>query len=343
MYTRLLTLGRRQIDSLMMKVQLEPPTWATELLSDLTDMDRNPLPLADGSGAPIEYELPDDAYLEYAFRDQAGRIVGDPANPEKAASPWFPDASAVRGPSYRAGEFTDLDPARAAGATDRLRLNSDHLPGEVRRVTVYTPAGYEGKELPLVIAQDGVAFYRLARLHLVAEALADRGEVRPARFAFVEPHDRRVEYGFSDAYRRFLTDELLPELEGRFAPTGERVWLGASLGGLVSANVALDRPHLVSAVISFSGAFLGTPAEREFYHTDESWLLEQLKSGAQPPPRWYLEVGTLEWLTDVNLRVADALRSAGAEHELTVRNAGHNWTNWRNGMASALRYVLRPE
>lgn len=330
-----------------MRVRLDPPTWATQLLSDLTDMDRNPLDLHEADRQPVEYELPDDAYLEYAYRDTSGRIVGDPQNPERAASPWFPDASAVRGPEYRPGELTDeptgLDPSATAGTTDRLRLNSDYLPDDVRRVTVYTPAGYEGKELPLVIAQDGVAFYRLARLHAVAEVLSGKGEARPARFAFVEPHDRRVEYGFSHAYTQFMTDELLPHLENQFPSTGERIWLGASLGGLVSANVALRRPDLTSAVVSFSGAFLGTPEAKEFYDTKESWLLDQLRQGNQPPPLWYLEVGTLEWLTDVNLAVATALKTAGAEHSLTVRNAGHNWTNWRNGVASALRYVLQPE
>ena len=85
---------------------------------------------------------------------------------------------------------------------------------------------------------------------------------------------------------------------------------------------------------------VGTPQEREFYRTDDSWLLQQFKDGAEPPARWYLEVGTLEWLLDVNQSIAAELSARGAEHLLVLRNAGHNWTSWRNGQAQALRFVL---
>ena len=323
-----------------MKLRIAPPEWATELLSDLTDMDRDPLPLTAGAAEPVEYELPDDVYFEYAFRTEDGRVLGDPHNERGVVSPWYPNASSVVGPAYEADELAEPAAAAQPGQTVRLRLQSDLLPGDTRRVTVYTPAGYEGAELPLVMVQDGVAFNRLGRIHQVADALLARGETRPARFAFVEPVDRLQEYGFSSVYREFLTEELLQKLDADFPTTGERVWLGASLGGLLSATVALERPDLVSAVVSFSGAFLGTPQRREFYRTDESWVLDQLRAGATPPPRWYLEVGTLEWLLDVNQSIAAELSARGAEHLLVLRNAGHIWTSWRNCQAQALRFVL---
>ena len=323
-----------------MKLSIEPPEWATELLSDLTDMDRDPLALHGQSAQPIEYELPEDVYFEYAFRDSEGRIVGDPSNERGVVSPHYPNASSVVGPAYQPDELADLGTAQATGQTTRLRLQSDLFPDETRRVTVYTPAGHEGAELPLVMVQDGVAFNRLGRIHQVADTLNERGETRPARFAFVEPVDRLKEYGFSETYRQFVTEELLEKLDADFPTTGERIWLGASLGGLLSATVAVERPDLVDGLVSFSGAFLGTPAEREFYHTQDSWLLDQLEAGAAPPKRWYMEVGTLEWLADVHERISAALSGGGAQHELVRRNAGHNLTSWRNGQAQALRYVL---
>lgn len=323
-----------------MKLRIEPPEWATQLISDLTDMDRDPLPLAGREGETFEYDLPDDVYFEYGFRHPDGRILGDPRNEQGVVSPWYPNASSVAGPAYVPDELAEPGTPPAVGQTTRLRLQSDVLPGDTRRVTVYTPAGHEGKELPLVMVQDGVAFNRLGRLHQVADVLLARGEVRAARYAFVEPVDRLKEYGFSDAYREFVTEELLQKLDADFPTTGERVWLGASLGGLLSATVAVERPDLVSAVVSFSGAFLGTPQEREFYRTDDSWLLQQFKDGAEPPARWYLEVGTLEWLNDVHDLLAAELEKRGARYELVKRNAGHNWTSWRNGQARALRYVL---
>lgn len=325
-----------------MELRITPPEWATELLSDLTDMDRAPLEL-EQPGAAIEYELPEDVYFEYAFRHPDGRILGDPSNPRGVVSPHYPNASSVTGPEYRPDDLADPSQALEAppaGETTRLRLQSEVLPGDTRRVTVYTPAGHSGKELPLVMVQDGVAFNRLGRLHQVADVLNARGETRPARFAFIEPVDRMKEYGFSSPYLEFVTEELLRHLDADFPTTGERIWVGASLGGLLSATVAVERPDLVDAVVSFSGAFLGTPQGREFYHTDDSWLLDQLKAGVRPPPRWYMEVGTLEWLADVHQRLAAELTARGAQYQLTHRHAGHNWTSWRNGLGQALRYVL---
>ncbi len=323
-----------------MKLTIEPPEWATELLSDMTDMDRAPLALDEPGEQPIEYDLPDDVYFEYGFRDEEGNVVGDPANDRGVVSPWFPNASSVVGPEYKPDELAELGDARPTGETERLRLTSDLLPGQTRRVTVYTSAAHVGLELPLVLVQDGVAFNRIGRLNEVADVLLQRGEVRPARFAFVEPVDRVEEYGFSLAYRRFVTEELLPKLEADFPSTGERIWLGASLGGLFSATVAMEQPELVDALVTFSGAFLGTPEEKRFYRTDDSWLLERLEEGARPPARWYMEVGTLEWLNAVHGQVAEVLDQRGAAYQLTRRSAGHNWTSWRNGQAQALRYVL---
>lgn len=326
-----------------MKVSAAVPQWAHQLASDDTDMERAPQPLEPRETPTVEFEVPDDGYFEYGFVDGQGKLRADPANSVRAENPWYPDASALAGPSYRPDPLAAPDKALERGQLTRLRLTSAALDGQLRRVSVYTPGAFEGAELPLVVVQDGVAFQRLAALHLVGEALAAKGEARPARFVFVEPVDRRVEYGYSNAYLDFMFEELLPAVEGVGPGTGENVWLGASLGGLVSANAALARPDLAASVVTFSGAFLGDPEHKEFYAARNSWLLERLNDQQTTlPARWYLEVGTIEWLTAVNRKVASVLATRHVESSLVERHAGHNWTNWRNGMASALRFVLRP-
>ncbi len=325
-----------------MDLRIQVPDWARHVVSDLTDMDRRPVPVDARKVRAITLDLPDDVYFEYAFLDENGRMRADPDNDQRADNPWYPEASAAHGPRYRPDRLAYPDADLERGTVDRGRLPSTALGGQPRRWVVYTPEGHEGQELPWVFVQDGIAFYRMAKLHLVMEALVRLGEARPARFAFVEPVDRRAEYGFSSAYRAFSTDELLPELEKRYGGTGERIWVGASLGGLLSATVGLERPDLVSAVVTFSGAYLGTPQDRDFYDSQRSWVLDRLRAGDTAPSRWYLEVGTIEWLTNANREVAEALSGRGIEHQLRERNAGHNWTNWRNGMASALRFALRP-
>ena len=325
-----------------MDLRILVPDWARHVVSDLTDMDRNPVRVDASKVRAITLDLPDDVYFEYGFLDANGRMRADPDNDQRADNPWYPEVSATHGPRYRPDPLAFPDDVLEGGTVDRGRLPSAALGGQPRRWVVYTPAGHEGSELPWVIVQDGIAFYRMAKLHLALEALLRQGAARPARFAFVEPIDRRAEYGFSSGFRAFLTDELLPELDKRYGGTGERIWLGASLGGLLSATVGLERPDLVSTIVTFSGAYLGTPEDRDFYDSERSWVLDRLRAGDAAPARWYLDVGTIEWLTDANRKVAEALSERGIDHEFRERNAGHNWTNWRNGMSAALRFALRP-
>lgn len=324
-----------------MEATLPVPDWATELVSDLTDMDRSPRPLDPGREPEVRLELPDDVYFEYAFRDAGGRMRADPENPRRGDNPWYAEVSALLGPDYRPDPLSDPPEPAAPPSVDRLRVASEAL-HQQRRVIVASPEGSEGVSLPWLLVQDGVAFYRLARLADVLSALVARGEARPARIAFVEPVERSREYAFHDGYLSFVEEELLPELRGRYPATDELALAGASLGGLFSATLALGRPGLARTVVTFSGAFLGHPEERDFYGGRRSFVAEAAERGAPAGLRWYAECGTLEWLTDVNRRVARALDAHGIEHAYVERHAGHNWTNWRNGLAGALRFAFRP-
>jgi enterochelin esterase family protein len=266
----------------------------------------------------------------------------DPERSERADNPWYKEVSAVYGPDYRPDPYAEPEPLPetfSVGETKRLRITSRHL-HQTRRVSLYTPKGYEGEPLPVVYVQDGVAFYRYAKLHLVLERLLQDGLARPAHLAFIEPTDRTLEYGFNGAYRKFVLEEALPEVEGAVSVTGERIALGASLGALVSVLLALDAPELFRTVVTFSGAFVGTPDEKDFYASKESWALDTLKTRERLPLRFYTEVGTLEWLTTVNRELAGVLEDKGYEHVYHERNAGHNWTSWKNGFQGALRFAL---
>lgn len=322
-----------------MEAEIEIPDWARHIVSDHTDMDRSPHPVDSSSVSSFRVKLPDDAYFEYAFLDADGRMRADPGNPRKAQNPWYPEASAVLGPDYRPSRYADLGDEYERGTLDRHRIESNLL-GAVRRVGVYTPGGHEGDRLPLLLVHDGTAFMRIAALQRVLEALLEEGKVEPARVAFVEPMDRTDEYGFDEQYRRFTVEELLPFLDENYSGTGERTAVGASLGGLMSATLALLHPELFGTVVTFSGAFLGGPENRDFYRAEESWVLEQLRSQERLPLSWYSEVGTIEWLTTINREVEVELEGKRYVHGYRERNAGHNWVNWRNGLADALLFAL---
>lgn len=322
-----------------MNVTLHIPEWATHLLSDLTDMERNPQPVDAGEVSGIPFELPDDVYFEYAFMDAGGKVKADPENEVRGDNPWLPEVSAIIGPDYQPDAYASADESAAKGKTQRLRLASKHL-NQTRRLITYTPAG-QSAPLSCVFVQDGVAFYRIGKLHAVMEKLVAAGLMRPAQLVFIEPVDRTEEYLFNPRYRAFVTDELLPFVEDKLACTGERVALGASLGGLVSATLAWENPQVFQTVVTHSGAFLGTPENPDVF-SEASWLLTQLQREEAKPLRWYGDVGTLEWLCEVNRRIAQTLDEKGYEHRFAERHAGHNWVNWRNGFRAALSFALPP-
>ena len=321
-----------------MKLHLNVPEWATAIASDLTDMDRNPHPVDARKVSSFALTLPEDVYFEYAFVDEAGKLRADPERRERADNPWYNEVSAVYGPDYQADPYAEPGEL-PTGKTRRLRLESRHL-AQTKRLSLYTPRGFENDPLPVVYVQDGVALYRYAKLHLVLENLLRDKLVRPAHLVFLEPTNRTQEYGFNEAYRKFVLEEALPQVEKTVSVTDERIALGASLGGLVSVLLALDKPELFRTVVSFSGAFLGAPDDKDFYRSKQSWVLDELKKRERLPLRFYTEVGTLEWLTDINRKVAQVLDDKGYKHAYAERSAGHNWTNWKNGFQGALRFAL---
>lgn len=326
-----------------MDLDVTIPRWARQVVSDLTDMDRAPRPVDASRVARFRLSLPDDVYFEYGFVDQEGRIRADPEVAERADTPWYPELSCVRGPRYRPHPLASPDPQLAVGRSRRLRF--EDATGATRRATLYEPAGLSGPA-PLVLVHDGTAYQRIANLPAVLEASLAAGRVRPARLAFVDPSRpglRTEEYGFGDAYQAFLRDVMVPRLRDEADAEGGLLLLGASLGGLASTSLALHDPDSVAGLALQSPAFLGAPDERTFHGTERSWLLDTLDADARALPwRIYQEVGTMDWLHDVNAKAAGRFAERADAHRYEVRAAGHNWTFWRDGVAQALEHMLPP-
>ena len=114
-----------------MNLRLTVPEWATHVVSDLTDMDRNPHPVDAGRVSSFTLSLPDDVYFEYANLDAQVKMRADPGRAERADNPWYAEVSAVTGPDYRPDRYAnpvDLP----TGETKRLRLESRVLSGTRR-------------------------------------------------------------------------------------------------------------------------------------------------------------------------------------------------------------------
>jgi enterochelin esterase family protein len=308
--------------------------------SDFTDMHRSPHPVDASAVARFTLDVPDDGRFEYAFVDDAGRVRADPERGATGWNPWYPEVTEVRGPAYRAQPLADPPAADPAWTVRRHKVASRVFGGD-RRVVVASPPDAHGA-LPVVVLHDGVAYQRLARAANVLAALVSERRALPAHLVFLEPADRLVEYAWDERHVRFVHDEVRPWVADHHA-TGTGWWaMGASLGGLAAATLALHAPDDWTGVVAQGGAFLGSPEDRRHHGVDHSWLAERLEAGAGAHLRWILDVGTFDWLWPVNGRVRDALVAHGADVAYAERTAGHNWGCWRDGLADALAAALRP-
>lgn len=333
-----------------MRLTVRVPVWAEAVINDLNDMHRDPQPVDASSEPELVWELPDDVRFEYAFIDQDGKVRADPDVGANGRSIWYPEVSEVRGPAYVPHPLADPPKADPPWPVVRHRIQSAAF-GDLRRVTVVSPPSVDGRAvdgqavdepLPVVVLHDGVVYQRLARTAEVLAALVAQGRARPAHLAFVEPGDRDREYTWDPRHLSFVQEELRPYLEAHHAVDRRAyVAMGPSLGGLASATLAMTYPGTWSAVIAQAGAFLGTPDDQRPYGSERSWILERLAAGDGPgAQRWLLEVGTLDWLLEVNRELRDALRARGAEVVYDERAVGHNWGGWRDGLPELLAGAL---
>ncbi len=319
-----------------MRIDLTPPPWATHLLSDLTDWQRAPLPV--GEMAP--FDIPDDAYFEYAYQDAEGTRRPDPDNDNPRLNPWWEFASNIAGPDYRPDPWVAARSSKPRGRVLRMEIPSNIL-NQTRRVLVYSPAGRAEDELPLILFQDGKAYYGWGRAPQVLDQLLEAGKCGPAHLVFVPPGERTQEYAFNPEYRQFLLEEMLPAVEARIRCDSRRTAWGASLGGLLSAQLAWERSDLFQKVVTQSAAFLFSPdMDKSNPFEGKESMLSRVLEEDPPPLAWHLDCGTLEWFLASNERLAGALAEKGAPVTLITRAAGHNWINWQNGLAQGLRFAL---
>ena len=321
-----------------MNIELTPPSWATHLFSDLTDWKKAPVPV----NRLESLDLPDDVYFEYAWQDATGKLRPDPANSGSRLNPWWEFACNITGPLWRPDPDSQVGDARPRGRVLRLTIESRILK-QSRSLLVYSPPGLAEAALPHILFQDGKAFYGWGKAPQIMDRLLAAGVIEPAHLVFVPPVSRTKEYAFNSVYRDFLINEVLPFVEGRAPCNGRRTAWGASLGGLLAAQLAVQEPDLFQTVVTQSGAYLFSEDMdlNNPYVGNESFLAEV--NGSVPDRgRWHLQCGALEWLLPSNRRLIEVLEENGYEADLIVRNAGHNWVNWRTGLPDGLRFALGP-
>lgn len=153
-------------------------------------------------------------------------------------------------------------------AHETFTIQSARL-GEARKINVYTPPHYIGtrKEYPVLFMPDGGLDEDFPHVIKTVDSLIAAGAIRPIIVVGIPNTERRRDLtgptrvksdsaiaphvGGSAQFRRFIHEELVPEITRRYRTTGERGIMGESLAGLFVVEQFLTDPSLFTHYIAF--------------------------------------------------------------------------------------------
>ena len=234
-----------------------------------------PLPLRRMKGTDLWHasiELPRGARIQYRILVRRGDQRGEHERPAQSARRVATPSGRSRcskPTATRARTGRIPIPRRCPGELVDLRIASKALRREAH-VTVYVPARMRrDRRMPLLVVHDGGDFLNHSSMGTVLDNLMHRRLIADCLVVFTHPGDRLREYAASLAHSRFLTSELVPQLEGTFqlrgAPSG-RVLMGASFGGVASLAAAVRAPGFYGGLLleSPSLRFTGEPGAHSY-------------------------------------------------------------------------------
>jgi enterochelin esterase family protein len=234
-----------------------------------------------------------------------------------------------------------------------------------RRITIYTPAGYEtGKEkYPVLYLLHGMggdeeAWMALGRTSQILDNLIAQGKAKPMivvmtngnvaqeaapgesslgfyKPSFMLPHtmDGKMEETFKDVIR-FVEDSyrVVSDKSGRAIA-------GLSMGGFHSLHISRYYPDTFDYIGLFSPAIKPRPdVDSPVYKDIDTTLETQKKNGVK---LYWIAIGKTDFLykdvTDYRAKL-DSLKFKYIYHE---SEGGHTWSNWRDYMIEFIPQLFK--
>lgn len=286
-------------------------------------------------------DLPDDAYIEYAFltepKDDA-RLV-DPLNDRTVPNGMGHVNNCFAMPGFAETPLIERATGVPQGKLSRHRIENGWLLANGKRwVHLYRPP--VDRPAPLLVVYDAQDYLTRGRITQIADNLIAQGRIQPIALALVDNGGsaRGVEYSCNEATVGFIMSEVLPLARERLnlvdpaEHPGAYGVLGASMGGLMALYTSLRVPEVFGRVLSQSGAF-----ELGETQTVVSPLVRHLPP---QPLRIWMDVGRYEWLLEPNRRMRDLLGERGYDVTYREYNAGHNYPAWRNDVWRGLEVLF---
>jgi enterochelin esterase-like enzyme len=311
------------------------------------------LPMRRIAGTSLWYvvlKVPKSSRINYQLevvRPEHVERFNDPLNPKLSHSP-FGAISVCFSLGYTDPEWTFPDPNASPGELTDLVVPSRALERDCQ-VTLYQPAGFHrSASYPLLVMHDGGDFLQYAAAKAVLDNLIHRGEIPPLVTAFLHPKDRLVEYANSANHARFLTSELLPQLETEYPLVHNRsgrILLGASFGAIASLSTAYRSPGTYGSLVLMSGSFVFADAGTdhgggEVFDPVVKFVNHYRNHPRRVAERLFVSCGLYEPLIIPNRSIVPIFESADMQVRYVEARDGHTWENWRDRLRDALTWVL---
>lgn len=267
-----------------------------------------------------------DARLDYKFVINGSNWILDPRNPRQVSGGFGPNSELAMPGYVDPPEILRYADIPHGTGWDSL-ITSTEL-NNSRRVWVYMPPGYDPDgtvDYPMILFHDGGEYRTLGSAYNVFDYLIAEQRIEPVVAVFVPPVNRDQEYAYGqrNAYERFIVNELLSILEGRFriAPDpARRAMTGPSFGGLITTQIVYRNPDKFG---------LGAPISPSYW-VNNGAIMQEVLNGPQEAITWYLDWGTYEPGIMLDARtMVDGMGARGYAPTWNEWHEGHSWGSWR--------------
>lgn len=238
------------------------------------------------------------------------------------------------------------------GTVSRIWYDSPVL-GLERRMTVYTPAGYEtsGKRYPVLYLLHGMggdeeAWISLGRTAQILDNLIAQGKAKP--MIVVMPNGNASQEAAPGESSRGMvppTMQLPKTMEGSYEQAfpeivkfidknyrtikskSGRAIAGLSMGGFHSLHISKQYPDMFNYIGLFSAAIMpNKEVSSLIYENMEEKLKVQFDKN---PALYWIAIGKTDFLYKANEEYRKLLDEKGYKYTYYESDEGHIWKNWR--------------
>ena len=239
------------------------------------------------------------------------------------------------------------------GTVSKIWYHSAHE-GIDRRLTVYTPAGYEtsGKRYPVFYLLHGIggdeeAWYTQGRATQILDNLIAEGKAEPMIVVMtngnISQHaapgegpegmivpsmglPKTMDGTFEECFPevvKFVDKTFRTKAQKKYRAIG-----GLSMGGFHSCHISKQYPELFNYVGLFSAAISKESGTSEIYENFDEKLDRQFNAKNRPA-LYYIAIGNTDFLYKDNMALKAKFDAKGYPYEYKETEGGHIWRNWR--------------